>query len=82
MFIRDVARDPVDAVAVRSIAEIAHASGKETVAEFVESAEIASRIAELGVDYAQGYHLGMPRSLQDLEEADGESYQSALPSPG
>lgn len=69
MFIRDVARDPVDAVAVRSIAEIAHASGKETVAEFVESAEIAARIAELGVDYAQGYHLGMPRPLDELENA-------------
>lgn len=70
MFIRDVARDDVDAVAVRSIAEIAHASGKRAVAEFVESAEIASKIAELGIDFAQGYHLGMPRPLSEMDQSD------------
>lgn len=77
MFIRDVARDAVDAVAVRSIVEMAHVSGKETVAEFVESAEIAQRIVDLGVDYAQGFHLGVPRPVTDLEDN-----QSAGGGPG
>ena len=79
MFIRDVARDAVDALTVRSIAEIAHASGKETVAEFVESAEIAERIVDLGIDYAQGFHLGMPGPLAEGSEQDD---QSASAGPG
>lgn len=67
MFIRDIARDAVDAVAVRSIAEIAHASGKQAVAEFVESGEIAEKLVELGIDFAQGYHLGRPQPLEEFE---------------
>jgi diguanylate cyclase (GGDEF)-like protein/PAS domain S-box-containing protein len=66
MFIRDIARDDVDAVSVRSIAEIAHASGKLTVAEFVETEEIDGKLKALGIDFAQGFFHGKPRPLADL----------------
>jgi diguanylate cyclase (GGDEF)-like protein/PAS domain S-box-containing protein len=66
MFIRDIARDDVDAVSVRSIAEIAHASGKLTVAEFVETEEIDGKLKALGIDFAQGFYHGKPRPLADL----------------
>jgi len=31
-----------------------------TVAEFVENGTILARLAEIGVDYAQGYHIHRP----------------------
>ena len=40
--------------------DIAHALGKQTVGEFVESEESLRVLAELDVDYAQGYFLGRP----------------------
>jgi EAL domain-containing protein (putative c-di-GMP-specific phosphodiesterase class I) len=41
----------------------------ETVAEFVETEEVATRLRALGVRYAQGYLYGKPRPLTEaLEE--------------
>jgi Amt family ammonium transporter len=41
--------------------------GKKTVAEFVENKAIVERLIELGVDYAQGYHIGKPQPLKDVK---------------
>ena len=59
-FVRDILKDPVDQAMVRSINQISHSLGKKTVAEFVESADILEQIRSIGVDYAQGYHIGKP----------------------
>jgi EAL domain-containing protein (putative c-di-GMP-specific phosphodiesterase class I) len=40
--------------------------GIETVAEYVETEEIAQAVKRLGVDYAQGYAYGKPEPLSDL----------------
>ncbi len=61
-FVRDILKDPVDQAMVRSINQISHSLGKKTVAEFVESKEILDQIKIIGVDYAQGYHLGKPEA--------------------
>jgi EAL domain-containing protein (putative c-di-GMP-specific phosphodiesterase class I) len=45
---------------VRSIVGIACALGKRTVAEFVQDGETLVLLRELGVDYVQGYYLGLP----------------------
>jgi EAL domain-containing protein (putative c-di-GMP-specific phosphodiesterase class I) len=50
----------VDQVIVRSIAEIARVLGKETVAEFVGSEAAVALLRKLGIDYAQGHHIGRP----------------------
>jgi len=42
---------------------LAHGLGKQTIAEFVEDEETLQLLAELGVDYAQGYHIGRPALL-------------------
>lgn len=63
MFVRDMINDPIDLEMVRSINEIGHVMGKKTIAEFVESEEIVASLRELGVDYAQGYHIGKPRPI-------------------
>ena len=57
-FVRDIADDPVDRVLVKSINEMGHAMGKQTIAEFVEVPEVLAVLREIGVNYAQGYLLG------------------------
>ena len=37
--------------------------GLQTIAEGVEDAETLELLRELGVDYAQGFHLGRPAPL-------------------
>ncbi|HEY6139426.1 MAG TPA: EAL domain-containing protein [Thermoanaerobaculia bacterium] len=45
---------------VRTIIALAHNLGLDTVAEGVETAEQARRLAALDCDYAQGYHFARP----------------------
>jgi len=52
---------------VRSINEIGHLTGKQTIAEFVESQEILTMLRGMGVDYAQGYGIGEPRRIFEAE---------------
>jgi diguanylate cyclase (GGDEF)-like protein len=59
-FVGRLIDSPVDQVIVRSIAEIARVLGKETVAEFVGSEAAVALLRKLGIDYAQGHHIGRP----------------------
>ncbi len=59
-FVKNLATNPVDQAMVKAMNEIAHALGKQTVAEFVENEESFKLLAAYGVDFAQGYHLGRP----------------------
>ena len=60
MFIRNLLNSREDQVFVRAIVEVAHGLGKKTVAEFVGDDQTLALLAEMGVDYAQGYHLSFP----------------------
>ncbi len=62
-FITDLTRDPIDQALVKSMVDIAKALGKQTVAEFVSSAETLEMVRSFGIDYAQGYYIGEPREL-------------------
>jgi diguanylate cyclase (GGDEF)-like protein/PAS domain S-box-containing protein len=59
-FVRGLVDDPTSQALVRSMAEVARATGKVTVAECVEDANVLDLVRELGVDWAQGWHLGVP----------------------
>lgn len=59
-FVREILRDPIDREMVRSINEIGHLTGKQTIAEFAENAEIIEMLTSLGIDYAQGYGIAQP----------------------
>jgi EAL domain-containing protein (putative c-di-GMP-specific phosphodiesterase class I) len=63
VFVKDIVEDAIDRELVRAINEIGHVMGKQTIAEFVESKEILTALAEIGVDYVQGYELGKPELL-------------------
>ena len=62
-FIRGFSSNPVNRLVVQAIVGIARGMGKKTVAEFVGDAETARLLRESGVDYAQGYHIGPPQSV-------------------
>lgn len=62
-FVREMANDPVSFAMVDAIHHIGHVMGIQTIAEWVESAEILARLREIGVDYAQGFHLDRPHPL-------------------
>jgi diguanylate cyclase (GGDEF)-like protein len=67
-FVRDLVRNDADRLTVEAIVGIAKGLGKRTIAEFVEDAETATLLRELGVDMAQGYHLGAPIGLEEMLE--------------
>lgn len=62
-FVKEIERSPSDLAMVKSINEIAHLLGRKTIAEYVETQGIRERLAELGVDYAQGHGVEFPRPL-------------------
>lgn len=59
-YVRDLPLKMENRVFVRGIAEICRGFGVKTVAEGVETPEILTILRELGVDRAQGYHIGYP----------------------
>ena len=63
-FVKGVLHDPIDREMVRSINEIGHLTGKQTIAEWAENAEIIEVLRGLGVDYAQGYGVSQPQKVQ------------------
>src|SRR5579871_4337192 len=69
-FVREILHDPIDREMVRSINEIGHLTGKQTIAEFAENAEIIQMLKNIGVDYAQGYGIAQPQRL--LKAAGGQ----------
>jgi len=65
-FVRDVLKDPRAESMVRAIAQLARSMSITTVAEYIETEAISIKIAELGVDYGQGFAIGRPIPLEDL----------------
>lgn len=66
MFVKGMVDDPIDRAMVKSINDIGHVMGMQTIAEFVENDEIKSMLKEIGVDFAQGYGIEKPRPLDEL----------------
>ena len=65
-FVRDILKDPRTESMVRAIAQLARGMSIVTVAEYVETDEIRTRVSSLGVDYGQGFAIGRPAPLVDL----------------
>jgi diguanylate cyclase (GGDEF)-like protein/PAS domain S-box-containing protein len=62
-FVKEILHDPIDREMVRSINEIGHLTGKQTIAEFAENVEIIEMLRSLGVDYAQGFGIATPQRV-------------------
>jgi EAL domain-containing protein (putative c-di-GMP-specific phosphodiesterase class I) len=66
-FVMRMAREG-DETLVRSIIELAHALSFKVIAEGVESRDVWQRLAELGVDYVQGYVMTEPLPAGEFTE--------------
>ena len=73
-FVRDMDKNDFNLAMVKSMNEIAHIMGKQTIAEFVENAEVLSLLRDIGVDHVQGYYLGKP-----VERLLDQSQGSVIP---
>lgn len=68
-FISRLASQPDQQIIVKALVEAARGFGKRTLAEFVDSPETLELLRGLKVDYAQGYQVGLPQTLAQLEAA-------------
>jgi diguanylate cyclase (GGDEF)-like protein len=71
-FIKDAADDPADLALVRSINEMGHLMGKQTIAEYVENDAIRESMRSIGVDFVQGFGIEAPRPLSELVTSPAE----------
>jgi len=70
-FVSDMGRVPQHERNVRSLIHLAHELGLVVVAEGVEDAAVAKRLAELGCDLMQGYFTSAPLDPEGLLAAYG-----------
>jgi diguanylate cyclase (GGDEF)-like protein/PAS domain S-box-containing protein len=64
-FIRTATEGRTDQLIVQACVQLAKGLGKDTIAEFVETAETLRMLRALGVDFAQGFHVARPRPVDE-----------------
>lgn len=65
-FTSQVDINDTDRAMVQSMVDMAHYMKREVIASQVESRDVLDRLRQLGVDYAQGFVIEKPRSLDSL----------------
>ena len=65
-FIQNVMTDHVDRSMVVAINQIGRAMGIKTIAERVESKAVLECLADIGIEYAQGFYISPPESVESL----------------
>ncbi len=62
-FVHELPTSRNDRLVVKAIVDVARGMGRQTIAEFVGDDATLGVLRELGVDYAQGFHVGRPAPL-------------------
>jgi EAL domain-containing protein (putative c-di-GMP-specific phosphodiesterase class I) len=70
LFVKGVAKNYLDYALVESIQKIGVSLGLQTVAEYVETADIARKLVQIGVTMGQGFYLASPRPWEMLFERE------------
>jgi diguanylate cyclase (GGDEF)-like protein len=65
-FVRDAVSNSRSESMIKAIAQLAKVMCMETIAEYVETDALRVRMADLGVDYGQGFAMGKAQPLEDL----------------
>ena len=65
-FVKAMGDNRSDRVMVQSTIALAHSLGRRVVAEGVEQAEILEALTEMKCDFAQGFIIGRPMSIESL----------------
>ena len=63
-FVQDLTTNPFSQIICKAINDIAHSLDILTIAEFVEDENTFQMLKNLGVDFAQGYHLSKPFPIE------------------
>jgi diguanylate cyclase len=67
-FVRMIDRSHSDRLMVNSTIQLAHSLGRSVVAEGVETPDVLYALEAMGCDQAQGYLIGRPMHLFDLQK--------------
>ena len=70
-FVCNIENNPTSKAIVKSFITLSHEMGLKTVAEFVENAEIAQVLRDMGIDFMQGYAFGKPEEFKAWQELYG-----------
>jgi len=65
-FVSGILNDQRDYNMVKSIHQIGEFMGIKTVAEFIESEEMAECVRKMGIHFGQGYALGKPEYIKEV----------------
>lgn len=65
-FIRNLDSNPDDQILVSALCAVAKGFGKKITAEFVENKDILNILGRMDVDFAQGYHIGIPAPVENF----------------
>jgi diguanylate cyclase (GGDEF)-like protein len=68
IFVTDIDKNRNDYAMARSINDLAHFLGQQTIAESVENDVIVEKLREIGVDYLQGWGIARPKVLSEITE--------------
>jgi diguanylate cyclase (GGDEF)-like protein/PAS domain S-box-containing protein len=66
-FVESLTQSKTNQLVVQSLVTIARGLGKQTIAEYVGDEETIEMLRAYGVDYAQGFHVGRPAPLAQIE---------------
>jgi EAL domain-containing protein (putative c-di-GMP-specific phosphodiesterase class I) len=68
-FVRGLRDNPTDRLVVAAVVAIARGLGTPSLAEFVADPDVLEDVRGLGVDFAQGFHLGRPVPVEQALDA-------------
>jgi diguanylate cyclase (GGDEF)-like protein len=69
-FIVNINEHPANVAIVEAIVNLAKSLGMQTIAEWAENAETVETLAEIGVDFVQGYAIAKPMHPEKILAAD------------
>jgi len=65
--VKNIADNTLDHAMVAAINQIGKIMHIRTIAEHVENARILRKLEQIGIDYAQGYHISKPKPIEEIE---------------
>lgn len=69
-FVRTITSDPLDKALVDTVNHIGHLLNPQTIAEWVEDEQTLELLADMGIDYVQGYHIHEPELAEIFKDQE------------
>jgi PAS domain S-box-containing protein len=62
--VRDLENNPVNLAKIKAISRVGKVLGVRTIAQFVENDDVLKKLADFGIDYAQGFGIAKPCPIE------------------